>query len=894
MGSWIVVLSTQLYRALIATYPPAFRRAYAGPMTQVFRDKCRATSVRHGSVGVIQLLAASLVDLLRGALAERFPRSPAPGSGRAPTPPEPNDGRRRSTFDSVVRDALIDVKYAVRTLRTRPGLVVAAVITLALGIGANTSIYTVVNGVLLRPLPYAAPEQLVSVQRIRPNGLTGQLSYPDVVSVREQTGVFTGMAGFSASEVDLVGVDEPGRLEVARVTAGFFDVLGITPAMGRLLRPDDHGQDGRRVAVVSDAAWRQRFGGDSDIVGRQINLLDRPYTIVGVLGAEVVEFPDPNVELWIPTNSNFGLGSFWLSGVARLADDITIGQAQAELDLMAGRIADEHPEIYADRGFMVRGLREAMVGDVRVLLLVLLGAVGLVLLIAAANVANLMLVRATERQREMAVRAALGAARFRIVRQLLTESVLLAAVGGTLGLLVAQGTTSALLRFGPVELPRRLEIGLDANVLLFTALVVLGTGFIFGLAPVFQLPIAHLSDALRDGTAGSGGGRRRVRLRHGLAALQVALSCVLLIGAGLLAKSFWRLSQVDPGFHVENVLTFRVSTAASVYPTRESIERIHVEVTEAMATLPGVEQVASVSLVPFHGGNWCNTLSVTAYPENEMSCAEFRMSAPGYFGLMGIDLLRGRDFRPGDDAGSPAVTIVNETAARTGWPGESAVGQRIDMQGASREIIGVVSDVRQFSLDRPVMPEVYVPRAQFPLRYARYVVRTSLDPVDLMPAVRARVWAVDPNLPLAELATLETMVSESVNEPRFRTVLLGGIAALALTLSIVGLFAVMAFSVSQHTREIGIRVALGANRATVLSEVLGQGSRLIVTGCLLGLVGAYAATRVLRGFLFGIEASDPWVFAVGIGIVIATGLLACYLPARRATQVDPVIALRYE
>ncbi len=779
-------------------------------------------------------------------------------------------------------------------MRKRPGLVVAAAITLALGIGANTSIFTVVNGVLLRPLPYTAPDRLVSVQRIRPNGLTGQLSYPDVVSVREQMGVFTGISGFSVSEADLVGVDEPGRIEVARVTAGFFDVLGVSPAMGRLLLPDDHGPNGRQVVVLSDATWRQRFGGDPDIVGRQINLLDRPYTIVGVLGADDVEFPSPDVELWVPTYSNFGLGAFWLSGVARLAEDMTIGQAQAEMDLMARRIADEHPQIYTDRGFVVRGLREAMVGDVRVLLLVLLGAVGLVLLIAAANVANLLLVRATERQREMAVRAALGAARLRIARQLLTESVLLAVVGGTLGLLVAQGTTSVLLRFGPVELPRRLEIGLDANVLLFTTLVVLGTGIIFGLAPLFQLPIARLSEALREGAAASGAGRRRVRLRHGLAALQVGLSCVLLIGAGLLVKSFWRLSQVDPGFRVENVLAFRVSTPASVYPTRQSIEGIHAEVTEALATLPGVEQVASVSLVPFHGGNWCNTLTVTAHPQNEMPCAEFRMSAPGYFGLMGIDLLQGRDFRPSDDAASPAVAIVNETAARTGWPGESAIGHRIDMQGASREVVGVASDVRQFSLDKPVMPEVYVPRAQFPLRYARYVVRTSLDPIDIMPAIRARVWAVDPNLPLAELATLETMVSESANEPRFRTVLLGGIAALALALSIVGLFAVMAFSVSQHTREIGIRVALGAGRARVLSEVLGQGSRLIVAGSLLGLVGAYAATRVLRGFLFGVEASDPWVFAGGIAIVIATGLLACYLPAWRATRVDPVIALRYE
>jgi putative ABC transport system permease protein len=813
-----------------------------------------------------------------------------------------------------MQSLLNDLRYGARTLLKKPGFTVVAVLTLALGIGANTAIFSVINAVLLRPLPFREPGRIVSVANVdlKEGGDPFVSSWPDFNDWRAQNQSFEKLAAFNPRDLNLAGAGEPLRLRGAMVTSELFPLLGASPQLGRGFTAEED-RPGAHAVILGQDFWRRHFNADPRAVGRTLDINGLSYEVVGVMPAGF-EFPysaEP-VELWV----NAGIdgegraplmaqrGNHNLSVVGRLKPGVPLAQAQSEMARIAEDLAKQYPDTNTGFGARVTPYLESLVGDLRFALLLLLGAVGCVLLIACANVANLLLARGAARQREVAVRAALGASRWRVVRQLLTESVLLAACGGAAGLLLARWGTDSLMAFVPQSLPRAARPEVDAGVFGFTLLVSLLTGVLFGLMPAWQAAKVDLTEALKEGGR-SGDGARGKRLRGALIVAQVAVALVLLVCAGLLVNSFWRLQRVEPGFDPHNVLTFSVSLQGARYDQPQARENFYQQLLARVSALPGVTSASASTVIPLSGSNSDAGFAVEGVPTDPAqpypNITYLRVVRPDYFRTMNIPLREGRDFDEHDTLRSAPVVIVNETLARKYFPNQNPLGRHInpafgvDERGILwREIVGVVGDVRHASLREESGPEAYVVQAQAPWRTTNVVARTSGDPRALIPAVRREVGALDPTLPVYAAKPLEDYLATSLARPRFGAVLLAVFAVVALALTLLGLYGVMSYTVAQRTREIGVRIALGARPRDVMRLVIRQGAILTLLGIVIGAAAAFAATRLIKSFLFEVSADDGLTFAVIAGLLAAVALLACYVPARRATKVDPMVALRYE
>ncbi len=806
-----------------------------------------------------------------------------------------------------------DLKFALRQLLKNPCFTAVAVLTLGLGIGANTAIFSVINGVLLRPLPYRDPDRLVTVcQSSIKRGFSQVLVTPATLrDWREQNLVFEELGGQIYESVNLTGIERPEHVHAAWTTANYFSVFGVPPLMGRTFIAEDN-PPGHRVVVLSHGLWVRSFGGDRRVIGNSITLNGLNYVVVGVMPpdfriyqpAAVFGLPTGDVQpqLWVPHPGSMTerTNHFFLA-FARLKAGVTAAQAQSELCTISERLSQEWPS-QKDWGASVQPLNEQIVGGSRPALRLLLGAVGFVLLIACANVANLSLARSVARRKEFAVRSALGAARSRLVQQLLVESTTLAVLGGGLGVLLARWGLAGLTALQPASLPRLDEIRLDGSVLSFTLLVSLLTGLMFGLAPAIHASKPDLNEALKEGGHGCAEGRHRQRVRAILVVAEVALAMMLLAGAGLMINSFVRFSRINPGFEPEQLVTFDFSLSGGAYA--EDSQRISLvrQLRDRVQAKPGIGSVATVYGLPF--GTMLNAVVgaiIDGRPESESRArarAALRVVSSDYFRTMGVPLLAGRAFSDElDTLNSPPALIINETLARKYFPGEDPVGRRIQLFTLSsnwHEIVGVIKDVKLTGLDAPATPEVYQSDLQSGVWMFSLVVRSTLPLREIEKMVRAEAAALDKELPTFNVRTMEQAISTSVAPRRFIMMLIGLFAALALMLTAVGIYGVVSFSVSQQTREIGIRIALGAPRRTVLGHVLRQGTVVALVGIAIGLAGSFGLTRLIANQLFGVSATDPTTFVIVATLLMLVTLTACYLPARRATKVDPMAALRHE
>lgn len=806
---------------------------------------------------------------------------------------------------------LQDLRYAGRQLIHQPLFTVISALTLALGIGANTAIFSIVHSVLLQPLPYADPNRMVLLFETW-RGMDGNVSVGNYADWKAQSQSFEHLAAFNGTSFNLTGSGEPERLYGAMVTPEFFKTGELAPALGRYFLPDED-QPGRdRVAVLSYALWTRRFAADPAVLGRNIGLNGEKYTVIGV-APRAYTLAATDEALWVPlTFTPAQLAEHdehYLLVFGKLKPAVTRARAEQELTRIAGQIARQYPDVMSERSARVADFRDVLVGDYRSQLLVLAGAVGFVLLIACGNIANLLLARAAARQKEIALRTALGAQGGRITRQLLTESLLLACLGGAAGIVVAVLGIRFLVGMSPAGIPRLAQAGLSLPVLLFTLVLTLVSGVVFGLAPALRVRRPDLQSTLREGGKSSGMGSSRDRLRSALVVAEVAVALVLLVAAGLLIRSMLLLQRVPPGFDPTNMLAVRVALPASGYseagPTQLAFERM----LEEVSRLPGTRSAALISQAPLAGPTSSNGLVIEGRgPERRnMIDGEFHLVSPGYFRTMSVPLKRGRGFTGHDDAGAPQVMMINETLAKSAWPGQDPIGKRIACCDGTpeapgwKEVVGVVADVRSSGLAEAVSPEFYLPVAQAPARSWDWiqrsmsiVVRSAADPSGLVRGVRQAVAVVDPATPVYDVQTLDQLLVRSTAPTRFNMLLLMLLGGVGLMLAAIGVYGVIAYSVSQRTHEIGVRMALGAEPHRVSALVVRQGATLAVAGIVLGLGMAIATTRVLSGLLFGVTTTDPGTYAAVGALLALVALLASYLPARRAARVDPIIALRSE
>ena len=818
---------------------------------------------------------------------------------------------------------LIDIRYGLRQLIKHPAFTIIAILTLALGIGANTAIFSVVNAVLLKPLPFPEPDQLIAVGMTdtRQKGETNlnSLSYPDFFDFRDQNRTLTSMAVYRDRSFALTSEEGATSLHGAKVSAQFFDVLGIKPVMGRAFVADDDeggGGAGGFKVIISHDFWKRHFGGDQNVIGRRITLDRRDYNVIGVMPPGF-QFPiqnDPldfyvsisedaaNPDGSTPTTKQRGNHS--LQAIARLKPGATIQQAQSDLSAIAAALTRQYPDSNTHFGVLTKSLREEMVGDMRTALYILFGAVVCVLLIANANVANLLLARASARGKEIALRAAMGASRGRIIRQLLTESVLLSGLGGGFGLIVAQWGTEALVQTVPQNIPRISTIQLDATVLIFTLLVSLVTGVVFGLVPAWQASHVDLNSSLKSGSRSGSAGEGKGRVRNALIMAEVAIALVLLISAGLLIQSFARLGRVQPGLRTERLLTARVGLPDVAYPKNENIIAFFDQFMPRVRAIPGVESASAILPLPLSGSNMVTSFDIeeSPLPEGQRAGAPVRIIATDYFKTAGIPVRQGRVFDDRDRWESAPVVIVNERFAQKYFPGQNVVGKRIkpgfaaDETGEKmREIVGVVGNVKHLSLKNEDSPEMYLPHPQMPFQVMSIVIRTKVsDPSAITNSLRKELAAMDRTIPLTSVRVFEEYISRSLARPRFNTLLLSIFAGTALVLTAIGIYGVLAYSVAQRTSEIGIRIALGAGKSSIFRLIVGQAMALVGISLVLGVAGAFAATRLLSSLLFGISATDPLTFAMSAVLLLLVALVACWLPALRATKIDPTVALRSE
>ena len=803
-----------------------------------------------------------------------------------------------------------DIRYAARKLSRTPGFTAIAAFTLALAIGATTAIFSVIDGVLLKPLPFRDPERVVRVTTVR-DGNRMPSSTPDFNDFRTQTKSFASIAGIDNQAMNLTGGSEPERVRAARVGASFWSLLGVSPALGRGFAPNEDTPSAGRTVVLSDGLWKRRFGADGRIVGKTIALDGNTYTVIGVAPAKF-NFPD-RPDLWVPLVFSAddlnpeGRGAHWMGIVARLAPNVTVAQATSELVTLTRRLEQQYPESNTGMSAAVIPMHEYLVGDVRPALYVMLGAVVFVLLIACANVANLLLVRAASRESEMAVRAALGAGSWRIVRQLVIESVLLAIVGGVFGTLLALWGVDLLLAAAPEGLPRIDEVGVNGTVLLFTAGVTALTGVLFGIFPALSAARANVSGMLKEGMRGSSGGVASRRARNSLVMAEMALAVVLLVGAGLLIRSFSKLIAVDPGFRAERVITFSIAAPDTKYGQYAQRRALVTDLIERLKRVPGSQGAAVVTGLPLSNMMMRTSAHIVGTPQErpaERKITDVAMVTPGYFATMGIPLVSGRDFTDHDGSGAPVVAIVNQEFVKRYFPNENPIGKRIELgwqQDTAAtggnitlggEIVGVVGSVKRRGLSQEVYPETYASFMQPTFSNFNVVVRSTSDPSTVMAAIRAQVREADRDLPLTELRQLKELVSESVSRPRFYTTILGVFASIALLLAAVGIYGVISYAVSLRTRELGIRLALGATGRQVSRLVLQQGVALALAGVVVGGAGSYWLTRLIGKLLFGVSAKDPLTFAGVAALLTAIAAVASFVPARRAARVDPLLAMR--
>ena len=797
-----------------------------------------------------------------------------------------------------------DFRYALRQLRKNPGFTAVAVLTLALGIGANTAIFSVIENVILRPLPFGAPDRLVWLNGKLPLTDEAAVSPPDFRDYRADNRTFDRIAamGYWAGPSNLSG-DKAEQVLTTIVSANFFDTLGVRPLLGRDFLPSDEQVTLPQVAILGNGLWKRNFGGDPSVLGRIVRMDGQSLTVVGILPTDLPLLTE--AQMWLPApmlnpGMNLRMGHS-LKAIGRLKAGVTLDQSQADLDAIATRLSQQYPETNQGWSLRQRPLRDVLVGPVRPALLLMWGAVALLLLIACVNVANLLLARALARQKEFSLRSALGASRGRMIRQMLTESVMLASAGGALGVLAATGGIQVLRAVGPSTLPRLNEVHINASVFLFTACVSLLTGAGFGLVPAWRLSGSGFAEGLRE-SARSSTSLTHKRLSHGLVIGEIAVSLTLLVSAGLLLKSFWRLIHVSPGFQTEHVITARLSLNDPAYgrygdPTRRA--KFWLQFEEQVKSLPGVEAVGATSNLPLGGESLDNPFHIPgrSYGPSEFDDAQFRQVTPGYFSAMSIPLFAGRWFDQHDSENAPGVLIVHQAFGRRFFNGENVMGRRLELMGdtkSSREIVGVVGNINHSALSDPQQPEMYVPYAQIAFPTMNVVVRAAADPISLAAALRTSVSATDKDVTLSSLRSMDEVRDASVAQPRFSSQLLGLFAALALVLAAVGLYGLMAYSVTQRRNEIGIRIALGATRENILQLVLRQGSWLALSGIGLGLIGSILVTRLLSSLLFEVSPSDPMTFLTVALLLVGVALLASYVPARRATKVDPMVALRYE
>jgi putative ABC transport system permease protein len=798
------------------------------------------------------------------------------------------------------------MKYAARTMRQNPGFTLIAIVTLALGIGANTTIFSVINAVLLRPLPYKDPSRLVMLAESMAAYPVLSVSHENYEDWRDQSTSFQAIGAVQPLDFTLTGSGDPERLTGQMISASTFPMLGVQPALGREYTSAEDRAGGAPVVLLSYALWQRRYAGSADVLGKSLTLDNNPYTVIGVMPAGFQIFREADVilplEPWaktLPDDRNWHTG---IVPVARLKDSVTIEQARLEMRTIAKRLEQQYPLYDTGIDALVLPLQGQIVSNVRPALLTLLAAVGLVLLIACANVANLLLARASQREKEIAIRSALGASRARLVRQLLTESVMIAAIGGALGLALAAVGLGPLLHFAAATVPRAEGIGLNSAVLGFTAALAILTGIVFGLVPALQASRFDIRDQLNQNSRGSTGGTHHQRLRSALVIAEVAISMVLLIGAGLLIRSFARMQSVAPGFRSDHLLLAELPLSPTKYAKPEQQIAFFDRLLERMRALPGASHAIAANFMPMSGYNGLIHFNIQERPPkspHDFILTGYYLVSPDYFEALGIPVLAGRTIRQSDNFTSPSVVVINQTMAKRFFPGENPLGKRLQIGELPEtsipfmEVIGIVGDVKQ-KLDSDAVEAMYVPYMQpvLPLSGLTVGLRTSQDPASMASAMRSAVFEIDRDQPIVKIRTMDQAISTSMNEPKFRTLLLTLLAVLALILSAVGVYGVMSYSVSLRTQEIGIRLAMGAQFGDVMALVVRQGFALAAMGIVVGGIAAYALSRLMARFLFGVGANDPATFA-GVSLLLAAvALLACYVPARRATRVDPLVALR--
>ncbi|HET7697322.1 MAG TPA: ABC transporter permease [Vicinamibacterales bacterium] len=793
-----------------------------------------------------------------------------------------------------------DIHYALRRLIKSPGFTGVAVLTLALGIGANSAIFSVVNGVLLEPLPYPQADRLVGVYHTSEGGRT-VMSGPNYTDVARLATSFENSAAYNTSRMILTGEGDAVRLQAAEVSASLFNVLYVRPALGRSFAADENTPGRTNVAILSHGLWEQRFGGDPAVIGRRVVLDGVPREVVGVM-PRGFSYPSGR-EIWVPLeyDGNFvsrQRGAWFLGVVARLKGGITPGQSAAEVETLGRNLARQYPDANGEIGMTTMPLLEATVGEIRRSVLILLGAVGFVLLIACTNVANLLLARAAARESEMAVRAALGAGRGRLVRQLLTESVVLSLLGAGFGLLLAVWGVELLVSLKPEGIPRLSNVQVDGTV------IALVTGVLVGLVPAFTAT-RGISASLREAGRGAVTSRAGVHVRGLLVIAELALAVMLLAGAGLLMRSFLKLQAVDPGFDSAQALTFELTLSDSRYERDEARIQFFDQLLGRLRALPGVRSASAVMGLPLSGLDFIISFEVSGrppVPPSQQPAIQVRVATPDYFDAIGIPLERGRGFTEADRIGTPRVVLITAAAARQFFPGEDPIGKTITLgwrrapggERAGGEVIGIVGDVKDAALDEPNPPQIYMPLRQWPVSFMTVVMKTSVPPASLADAARAQLAAIDPNLPLSEASTLDAVVARSISQERFYLTLLTAFAGVALALAAIGIFGVLSYAVAQRTREIGIRMALGAQERTVIALIVREAMILVASGVVLGTLAARFLSETMTRMLFSITPADPVTFAAVAGLLMAVALLAAYIPARRATRVDPVVALRAE
>ncbi|MCI0486654.1 MAG: ABC transporter permease [Blastocatellia bacterium] len=803
-----------------------------------------------------------------------------------------------------MNNLLKDIRFGVRMLTGNLRFTVVAVIALALGIGANAAIFSVVNTVLLRPLPFEDPDRLMMIRETKlPQFPEFSVSPGNFLDWQKQNTVFEQMTAINGAAFNLIGRGDPERLRGQRITHGCFAMLGVQPQIGRDFLPEEDQPGHNEVVILSHGLWQRRFGGDPNILNQAITLDGQSYTVIGVMGQDF-RFGGSDTELWTPiafTAQQAGQhGSHYLSAIGRLKPGVTLDQARAEMSTIAERLAQQYPDANAGWNVKIMPLLEYAVRDIKPALILLLGAVGFVLLIACANVANLLLARAASRQKEIAIRAAMGAGRFALVRQLLTESVLLSLTGGIIGLLLAIWGVDLLLALAPEDLPRVRDVSLDGRALAFTAAITLLTGLSFGLVPALQASKPDLNETLKDAGRGSTEGGRRHIIRGTLVVIEVAMSLVLLVGAGLMIKSFLHLQRVEPGFNPNNALTASISLPQKKYADAGQRFTFYNQLIEHVSSLPGVQAAGASCVVPLTGNDFVLGFEIEGrppYPAGEGPSTNYYSVSPEYFRAMGIPLLRGRFFTEQDTKDTTRVAIINETMAKTHFPNENPIGKRVHVTMGPvtyREIVGIVGDVKQYGLDQKTTAQTYEPYSQQPFSFMTLVVRTEGEPASLSGGIRGAVLSIDKEQPVSSIRTLDQFVSASIAQQRFSMLLLGVFAAVAMVLASVGIYGVMSYAVEQRTHEIGIRMALGARTGNVLRMVISQGMILALIGLAAGLSGAFLLTKFMESLLFEVSVTDPLTFAGVAALLMVIALLACYIPARRAARVDPMVALRYE